>query len=98
MANVKTSTVALDNPIANPYGAFIGTAINKLPIATDASNSYGAYGRGDTLANDLNLIGITGVPDVSRPIYRGLVGSVYVYSLDSPPGGGATDIIIIGYT
>lgn len=33
-----------------------------------------------------------------RPIYRGVVGGTYVYSIGSPPGGGATFITIIGYT
>ena len=34
---------------------------------------------------------------IIQPIYRGKLGGEYVYSLGSPPGG-ASDIIIIGYT
>lgn len=97
MANVKTSAVAIDNAIANMYASYVGFSVNKPPVATDGNNSYGAYDRGDTLADDLNLIGIIGVPDVSQPIYRGKLGGEYVYSLGSPPGG-ASDIIIVGYT
>lgn len=33
-----------------------------------------------------------------RPIYRGILAGSYVYSIGSPPGGGATFITIIGYT
>ena len=97
MANVKTSAVAVDTAISNMYAAYAGFSINKPLLATDGNNSYGAYGRGNTLANDLNLIGTTGVPDVSQPIYRGKLGGEYIYSLGSPPGG-ASDIVIIGYT
>lgn len=97
MANVKTSAVAVDNAIANMYASYVGFSVNKPPTATDNANLYGAYGRGDTLAGDLNLIGIIGVPDVSQPIYRGRLGGEYVYSIGSAPGG-ASDIVIIGYT
>lgn len=51
------------------------------------------------------LVGLTGdlslvtpeSPFVSRPIYRGIVGGDYVYSVGSAPPG-ATDVIIVGYT
>jgi hypothetical protein len=29
-------------------------------------------------------------------VYRGTLGSTYVYSIGIPPGGGATDVIIVG--
>ena len=35
-------------------------------------------------------------PEANNFIYRGRLAGVYVYSTGSPPGGGATDIVIIG--
>ena len=95
--SINKPPIATDNAISNMYASYPGFSINKLNTARDINNSYGGYGRGDTLANDLNLIGIIGVPDVSQPIYRGKLGGEYVYSIGSPPGG-ASDIIIVGYT
>jgi hypothetical protein len=33
----------------------------------------------------------------TQAVYRGKVGSTYVFNVGSPPGGGATDIAIVGY-
>jgi len=32
----------------------------------------------------------------TQTVYRGKVGTAYVYSVGSPPGGGAVDIVIVG--
>lgn len=98
MANIKTLAVSTVNVTDNVFPGRATIPINTVPVTNNTANVFGGYGKGDILANDLNLIGTTGVPDVSQPIYRGLVGSVYVYSIGSPPGGGAIDIVIIGYT
>ena len=49
------------------------------------------------------LIGSPGLPtptntttSTSNVVYRGKVGLVYVYSVGSPPGGGATEITVVG--
>jgi len=96
MANVATTSVGVNNVIANAYGSFIGTAINKPPTVTDTANSYGAYGRGDTLANDLNEIGTVTIGTPLQPVYRGFLSGQYVYSVGTPPPG-ASDVIIVGY-
>jgi len=32
-----------------------------------------------------------------QAVYRGRIGTAYVYSIGSPPGGGAIEIAIVGY-
>lgn len=39
---------------------------------------------------------ISGSVTATQYVYRGRIGSVYIYSIGSIPGGGATDIIIVG--
>lgn len=97
MASIKTSAISANNTASNVYGYWSGLVTNKPTVLNSQMNSFGAYNRGDVLTNDLNEIGITGIPDVSQPIYRGNIGGQYVYSLGSAPVG-ASDIIIIGYT
>jgi hypothetical protein len=49
-----------------------------------------------SLANDF-CSGSTGGVAGPKALYRGFLLGEYVYSLGSPPGGGATDIIFVGY-
>lgn len=99
---VDRKTAAVDPGNVTTNGGFASWTIGIQTIVPETGNvtyntGLGAYERGDVLADDLNLIGITGVPDISEPVYRGLVGMTYVFSVGTPPIG-ATDIVIIGYT
>ena len=43
-------------------------------------------------------IAVSGSVSTVQYIYRGRLAGNYVYSTGSPPGGGATDIVVIGQT
>lgn len=67
-----------------------------------ANNVAALWNRGGIAGVDLSPIGSTSVVVVNtgtttQAVYRGLVGAAYVYATGSPPGGGATNIVITGY-
>lgn len=69
----------------------LGTVKNEVALARIKSYFTGSF-RHDIVTSTTTIEG------QSRPIYRGILAGSYVYSIGSPPGGGATFITIIGYT
>jgi hypothetical protein len=64
----------------------------------NARQPFSRYGRGNFLIWDLGLPwNADQVAEASQPIYRGRLGSIYVYRTGSPPVG-ATEVVIVGFT
>lgn len=43
----------------------------------------------------IDQVPVKNISSTSRPLYRGRLSGSFVYSVGSPPGGGATDIVIV---
>jgi hypothetical protein len=100
MADRKTTAADVGNVTINSGFASWATGIPTVspePGNVTINSGFSARDIGLELAEDLNLIGAIGIPDISEPVYRGLIGVTYVFSIGTPPIG-ATDIVIIGYT
>ncbi|MFA6049666.1 MAG: hypothetical protein WC761_00445 [Candidatus Paceibacterota bacterium] len=66
------------------------------PTDTNAAGTY--YYNSHTLAaQDFSIVTPAASAATTSAIYRGRLAGNYVYSTGTPPGGGATDIVIIGY-
>jgi hypothetical protein len=50
---------------------------------------------GNNRTGVIDNIPFRNITATSRPLYRGFLSGSYVYSVGSPPGGGATDIVIV---
>lgn len=71
-------------------------------VSSSAETRFARWGRGQFLLGDLGNINTTTIITGSGgtalvPVFRGKIGATYVYSTGTPPGGGATDIVIIDY-
>lgn len=75
-------------------------SIEAGPISPADTNTRGTYyyNSHTPAAQDFSIVAPEAAAAASTSaIYRGRLGANYVYSTGTPPGGGATDIVIIGY-
>jgi hypothetical protein len=76
--------------------AIIALSPVNIEQVTDASQ-LARWGMGNFLSPALGNYSSPTV-QVSQPIYRGYISGNYVYSTGTPPGGGAINIVVVGYT
>jgi len=69
-----------------------------LPGETFKNANLGSgplFGAGSIPTNNIVTV-VCGSVQTTQFVYRGRIGATYVYSIGSPPGGGAVDIVIVG--
>lgn len=81
----------------------LSLAVVSPTTPQSANNVAALWNRGGIACVDLSPVGAVSIVVVAgsgttlQAVFRGLLGAAYVYATGSPPGGGATNIVIIGY-
>ena len=85
------ATISIETVFA---GNVVGNICNKT---SGLWNNISITPAGDLSPGDSATTTIINSGTTLQAVYRGLLASAYVYSTGSPPGGGATNIVIVGY-